>query len=347
MIDFDAALRDAAAPNMMRGDFDNGDGLHPSVAGYRTMADVVPLDLLTPRAKWKARPGRAKPVPPPPPPSIALTFDDLPVHAAVPPGETQVGAVEKILAALKAAGVPEAYGFINAAKLATDPDSAPTLTAWRAAGYPLANHGWAHKRLDDISDAEFADEVARNEPALASLMGEGGWKWFRFPFLAEAAGDPERRARIRKLLGERGYKVAPVTMSFNDWAYNGPYARCAAKGDTAAIAQLEADWLAAVESSIARYREMSRTLLGRDIPYVLLMHSGAFDARMLPRTLELYRRHGFVFVGLDEATRDPFYRAEVNPALAPDPQGLEGALRAKSLAVPSAPRGLALDTLCQ
>ena len=43
--DFDAALRDPERPERMRKAFDN-DGLHPSVAGYRAMAEAVPLAAL-------------------------------------------------------------------------------------------------------------------------------------------------------------------------------------------------------------------------------------------------------------------------------------------------------------
>lgn len=43
--DFDAALRDPERPERMRKAFDN-DGLHPSVAGYRAMAEAVPLASL-------------------------------------------------------------------------------------------------------------------------------------------------------------------------------------------------------------------------------------------------------------------------------------------------------------
>jgi lysophospholipase L1-like esterase len=45
VIDFDAALRDPARPERLRADYDN-DGLHPNMAGYRAMADAVPLDML-------------------------------------------------------------------------------------------------------------------------------------------------------------------------------------------------------------------------------------------------------------------------------------------------------------
>ena len=45
VIDFDAALRDRAAPTRMRAAFDVGDHLHPNDAGYKAMADAVDLSL--------------------------------------------------------------------------------------------------------------------------------------------------------------------------------------------------------------------------------------------------------------------------------------------------------------
>ncbi|MDF7775777.1 polysaccharide deacetylase family protein [Sphingomonas sp. AOB5] len=278
---------------------------------------------------------------------IVLTFDDLPKHTITPPGMTQVQVAEQIVGALKKAGVLEAYGFINGASGEREPDTAPALRVWRDAGYPLGNHGWSHADLAKISDEQFAEELAKNEPLLRSLMGEADWHWFRYPFLSEAGADPARRARIRALLGAKGYKVAAVTMDFGDWAYNEPYARCMAKGDMAAVATLEAAWLADAEWNIGRYRAMAKALYGRDIPYVLLLHAGAFDAHMLPRLLELYRRHGFRFGTLEEAGRDPYYRTEVNPALAPAPQGLEGAMREKNLPVPAGYQKPPLDSMCR
>jgi lysophospholipase L1-like esterase len=46
VIDFDAALRDPANPSRLDPALDSGDGLHPSLDGYRAMAAAVPLDLL-------------------------------------------------------------------------------------------------------------------------------------------------------------------------------------------------------------------------------------------------------------------------------------------------------------
>lgn len=329
VVDFDAVLRDPANPLVLRADLDSGDGLHPSMMGYQLMAEAVPLSLLSPKSKDKGRQT------PPEAPMIAFTFDDMPAHGQLPPGTSWPEVGNKIIAALKAEGAP-ATGFVNGALLERAPGSEAVLDAWRAAGLPLGNHGWSHANLDQMSDAQFAEELARNEALLAAKMASADWHWFRYPFLSEG-GDAEKRARIRKLLAAKGYKVATVTMDYSDWAFTGPYARCVARQDYAALAELDKAWLAGAAANADRYRMMSRMLYGRDIPYVLLMHLGALDARLMPQLLAMYRKKGFRFVSLEEATRDPYYRAELNPALPPSPQGLEGALRAKGMDVPPAP----------
>lgn len=341
VIDFDAALRDPAAPTKLRKEYDN-DGLHPSVAGYQAMADAVPLSLLSARVVDK---GKVAAAPASPAPMIAFTFDDLTAHAPLPAGYTRVGIAEQIIAALKAGGAP-AMGFINGVQLTNEPASAPVLDKWRAAGLTLGNHGWSHANLNDLTDQQFLAELEKNEPILKARAGTTDWRWFRYPFLSEASADPERRARIRKLLAGKGYKVAAVTMDFSDWAYNNAYARCVAKGDSDAILKMEHAWLGTASVQADRSREMAQKLYGHDIPYVLLMHLGAFDARMMPKLLALYRDKGYRFVSIEAAEKDPYYAAELNPGLSPQPQGLGGAMAAKGLKEPLAPALLPLDTMC-
>ena len=45
VIDFDAAVRDAAEPSKFREDYQSGDWLHPSDVGYRAMAQAIDLTL--------------------------------------------------------------------------------------------------------------------------------------------------------------------------------------------------------------------------------------------------------------------------------------------------------------
>ena len=247
---------------------------------------------------------------------IALTIDDLPLHGPLPPGETRVGIARRIITALQAAHLPPTYGFVNAAAIEQEPDSAPVLDLWRKAGFPLGNHTWSHADLDNVGPTAFAQEIIRNEAPLAARMTGEDWHWFRFPFLHEGS-DPATRAAVRQVLAERGYRIAPVTMSFGDYRWNAPYARLAAAQDTAGIRALERRYLRAANDALARDRVAAKGRYGRDTPFVLLMHIGAFDARMMPRLLALYRHRGVRFVSLTEAERDPAYAADVQPTLPP------------------------------
>ena len=123
-------------------------------------------------------------------------------------------------------------------------------------------------------------------------------------------------------------------MSFGDYQWNEPYARCKTKGDNEAIAALENSYLAAAEESINYSRWLSHTLYGRDIPYVLLMHIGAFDAEMLPRLLNLYQSKGFHFVTLADAEADKFYNVDTDLKLPLGVETLEEAMRERNLALP-------------
>jgi len=262
---------------------------------------------------------------------IALTFDDLPAHGPLPPGITRQQVVVSILKALKDADVPPVHGFVNASRVKGQPETISVLEAWRDAGYPLGNHSWLHLNLDEKTLEVMEADVLRNEATLQELNA-GDWHWYRYPFLAEGK-DPAKRTAFRAFLEEHHYKIAGVTMSFGDYAWNDPYARCSAQADDEAITKLEDSYLHAAAQNLKRSREMAQALYGHDIPYVLLMHIGAFDAHMLPRLLALYKEQGVEFVSLEQAESDPFYVSDITPTNdAPDT--LPAALGAKHLPQP-------------
>ncbi|HXC95864.1 MAG TPA: polysaccharide deacetylase family protein [Edaphobacter sp.] len=278
---------------------------------------------------------------------IAFTWDDLPSHNALPPGETRVEIGRKIIVAMKEAHMPPVYGFVNGIHTEDEPLSTPMLKEWREAGLPLGNHTWSHPNLNQKPLAEWESDTLKNEALLKSYMENEDWRWLRYPNLAE--GDtPQKREDARRFLAEHGYKIAGVTMSFGDYLYNGPYARCVAKKDAVSTAQLETSYLAAADATIDYTRSMSKALFGRDIPYVLLMHVGALDARMLPRLLKLYRDKGFTFVSLQDAEKDPFYKNDLDLSLPSVPDTLEEAMRARNLPLPTRPAPTVdLNSICR
>ena len=237
---------------------------------------------------------------------MAITFDDLPSHGDLPPDKSRLQIVNSILSTLKAEYLPPTYGFMNGAR-ANDPATLSVLAAWRDAGQPLGNHTWAHLDINDLSAQQFQAEIAKNEPLLTKYMAGMDWHWFRYPFLRE--GDTvEKRRAVRSWLKAHGYRVAQVNMDFEDYLWNAPYARCVANHDDAAIAKLHDSYLATAEQYTAVFRELSQRVYGRDVRYILLLHVGAFDAKMLPDLLALYRAKGFSFVSLAEAEKDPAYQ---------------------------------------
>lgn len=264
---------------------------------------------------------------------IAFTWDDVPAHSALPPGETRVGIAQELISAMKDAKLPPVYGFVNGVAAEREPASEPVFKIWRDAGFFLGNHAWSHMNLNTAKPEDWEADVLKDEPVLEKYAAGTDWHWLRYPFLAE--GDtPEKRTAARKFLAEHGYKIAAVTMSFGDYMWNEPYARCSAKGDTSAIATLESSYLDAAGADAEFRRAMAKALFGHDVPYVLLMHVGAFDARMLPRLLALYKDKGFSFVTLQEAEKDPFYKGSVDPNLNAPPDMLEVAMKAKGLPLP-------------
>jgi peptidoglycan/xylan/chitin deacetylase (PgdA/CDA1 family) len=240
------------------------------------------------------------------PPRVALTFDDLPDHGPLPPGSSRVDVAKSIIDTLKAHHAPPVYGFINANQLGAHPADAEVLRLWREAGFPLGNHTFSHMDLHANTTEDFERDVAANEPTLRSYMGDRDWHWFRFPYLREG-NTSEKYRTVRDMLARRGYRVAQVTLSFDDYAYNDPYARCAARNDREGIAWLEQSYRERAAETLDRGREAARAVFGRDIGHVMLLHIGAFETVMLPRLLDVLQEHEFALTTLEEAQADAAY----------------------------------------
>lgn len=241
---------------------------------------------------------------------VAITFDDLPVHGPLPPGETRLDVAEQLLKVIQSEHLPAVYGMVNAVQLSYDPRNMAVLKAWRKAGQPLASHTYTHMNLNTHTATEFEHDIELDEPVLEQLMqGEAAkgydWRYLRYPYLSE--GDGDKRLAVKQWLAARGYKVAEVSLEFGDYLWNEPYARCMAKHDDAAIQHLHDTYLAAAHQNMQAEREAAKAVFGHEIPYVLLLHIGAFDARMFPELVAQMRADGLSFTTLPKAEDDPAY----------------------------------------
>ena len=244
---------------------------------------------------------------------VAITFDDLPLNGSLPPGVTRAETTKGVLAILKKRHAPPVYGFVNAKKLEGSADGAEALKLW-AAAEPMGNHTYSHMDLEQNTVEAFEREIEEDEPALELLEEKDNWHWLRYPYLRE--GDTvEKRRGVRAYLKARGYRIAQVTLDWEDYLWNFAYARCAAKNETKSIAWLRSSYLNTASEFLDLGREQAKLIYGHDINYVLLMHLGAFSSTILPEALDLLKKKGFKLVTLEEAESDAAYDGDPDVGL--------------------------------
>jgi peptidoglycan/xylan/chitin deacetylase (PgdA/CDA1 family) len=244
---------------------------------------------------------------------LAITMDDLPLNGFLPPGVTRAQTTKDVLAILKKRHVPPVYGFINAKKLEGNPDGAEALRLW-AAAEPVGNHTYAHMDLETNPAEAYEREIEEDEPALELLQPTGDWHWFRYPYLHE--GDTvEKRRAVRLYLQARGYRIAQVTLDWEDYMWNTAYARCVEKNDAKSIAWLRTSYLQTASDFLDLGRAQAKLIYGHDINYVLLMHLGAFSSTIRPDALDLLKKKGFQLVPLEEAESDEIYAGDPDVGL--------------------------------
>lgn len=237
---------------------------------------------------------------------IAVTVDDLPVHGPTPPGVNRLAMTERLLVAFAAHKLPPVYGFVNGKRVDDDPETESVLRRWVAAGHQLGNHSWSHPSLNSTALDAYLADVRRGEEILARVAPRQTWKVFRYPFLQQ--GDTvEKRDGVRRFLKEAGYVVADVTIDADDWAYSPPFVRCAERGDQSTLTFLRRSFVREHVEELRRIRAVTRTLAGREVPQVLLLHAGAADADGIDALLTAFEAEGARWVSLRAALADPFY----------------------------------------
>jgi peptidoglycan/xylan/chitin deacetylase (PgdA/CDA1 family) len=239
--------------------------------------------------------------------TFAVTFDDLPLNGPLPAGTTRERIAIEVARILRAHHVPPSVGFANGAALEDGADARLALQRWLDGGQRLGNHGAHHLDLHRVGPAAFLEDVDAHERAMAAVAPPDPRRWFRYPYLNEGAS-AEQRDAVRSALEARGYRIAAVTLEFQDYLWNAPYARCSERHDRAALRRLRASYLESAIGSIAAERAAARQLFGRDIPHVLLLHLGAITPHVLDRLLTALERQQLQPATLEAVAADAAYR---------------------------------------
>lgn len=307
------------------------------LAKNRTVLVAVFTVLLSGQAHGGVEP--PDPKAPLEPMAVAITVDDLPAHGETLPGITRLDIISRVIEALTASRVGEVYGFTNGGSLDGRTDDAAVLRAWLKAGYPLGNHTATHMDLTASSAQAFIADIERADRLVASLAPISPTvkdrRLFRYPYLREGETEQKRNA-VRDYLLNHGYRIAPVTIDYSDWAWTNAYTRCHANADGQAIAWLNQHVVEAARRSLRHARQLARRVVGRDIKHILLIHAGLFTGLTLPDVLNAMKADGVAVIDLERALADPVY--QINPKVATQ-QGmtfLEQLARMKGISDPGA-----------
>ena len=183
------------------------------------------------------------------------------------------------------------------------------LTQWMDAGFELANHTYSHPVASRVPLWQYKDEIIRGDAFLRRTMEQHSQKlsWFRYPTL-DSGPDAEYHERLMTFLAQRGYRVAPVSVDYTDYGYNGIYKRLVESGDKETAAKVKQAYLEAVDPGFDVAEKRSQELLGYELPQIVLLHCTELNAVALQESLQIMRKRGYSFVTLADAMEDPAYK---------------------------------------
>ena len=219
--------------------------------------------------------------------SVAFTFDDGPRLEATP----RLGPEARnqaLLDALKRHGVRAAL-FVTLGNGADRPGGLALARAWGEAGHFVANHTVTHLDLnsDGVTVGRYTGEILACDAAIRPLPG------FRNSFLKE-----------------RGLRNAYVSLDTSDWRLDAALVEVLKANPRADLAPFRTAYLAHLRQRAEAYRDLSRRLLGRDVPQVLLLHHNLLNALFLEDAIGLFERMGWTVTDPETAYRDFVYTLE-------------------------------------
>jgi peptidoglycan/xylan/chitin deacetylase (PgdA/CDA1 family) len=248
--------------------------------------------------------------------AIAVTFDDLP-SSEMWGGATNAKLLKertlKLIHQIKKNNIP-AIGFTNSGKVFHDGKLKTELAAlfnlWIDAGIPLGNHTYGHKDINRVPWDEYREDVIKGELVVKDLVEKNGHKflYFRHPFL-HAGNSKETKAKLEKLLAERDYIVAPVTMDNSEWIFARAYFNALNDGNKKQMKRTLDAYIDHMDSILAYYEQQSKAIFGYEIKHILLLHANALNADHLDRLVKTIKKRGYKFITIEEALQDKAYES--------------------------------------
>jgi peptidoglycan-N-acetylglucosamine deacetylase len=242
---------------------------------------------------------------------MAITVDDLPFgYARNLTIAEKRDAVARVLTTLRNYDITAAMFVVGSG---VNEQTRELVDAVAAARHTIGNHSFSHRDFGTVSVEDYAIDIQKGGEAITPWLK--GTHFFRYPFLRQG-NTVEKRDAILNWLSVRGIRVAPVTIDNDDFAYNQRLVDAKAEGRTIDV---RAEYIDHMLERVTFYDAKARSVVGRPIKHVLLLHMNLLNALYLDELLQRLRTNGWSFITVEEALTDPVY------ALTYDHVGVRGA----------------------
>jgi len=242
---------------------------------------------------------------------IAITIDDLPLNGQRFELSRLQVMTDKLLSGINRHQIP-VVGFVNESLLYVPGEveaRIALLRRWSDTGVELGNHTFAHVGFKDTPISQYEDDFVRGETITRVILREKGRqpRYFRHPFL-QMGPTAELEQSFEKFIGERGYRIAPVTIDILDWMFRFAYANARAQTDEKSMKKIADEYLKFADLKFDFCERVANEMFGRPIKHILLLHANELNADNFDQLIAVFKARGYRFISLEEALQDPVYR---------------------------------------
>lgn len=242
---------------------------------------------------------------------VSITFDDLPFACMCDTQAEKNALTDKLVATFKKYNIP-AVGFVNEQKLYTnglvDPAKTALLQKWLDAGLELANHGYNHVNITDITLDQYKQEILKGELVTKELSRKAKmtYRFFRHPYLSPGNTLADRK-ELDAFLKQNKYKIAPNTITYQDYTFSDAYEVALRMGDVDGAMKIRKAYIPYTISQFEAAAKQSADLFNRQVSQILMVHANMLNADAFSEVAAALKDLGYSFVGIDEALKDQAY----------------------------------------
>ncbi len=135
------------------------------------------------------------------------------------------------------------------------------------------------------------------------------YKYFRFPYLnrGNTAG---KKYIIRTYLEKHNYKIAPVTITSNDWRFNPRFEVAYLNHNTEEMKSIQDEYLKRIIRETYNSENYAIQTFHREVKQILLFHINVLNAMTVGKIIKWYLDNGWDIVDLDTVLEDEVYDYE-------------------------------------